>query len=147
VEGIQHERQQLGLAADAGYVLQFESHQDFQLKFESLDLRPQGIELLSVKQEAGKTTAICYVPEGKLDVFIKRIEAYRDKNTESGKPKNNALVASIETVQLAAIDFLWSDDQARLPAPNVQAWWEIWLRTDSAAALDELRRVVQHIGT
>lgn len=145
VEGIQEERQRLGFDPEAGMVLQFESLQDFPLKFESLDLRSQGIELLSVKERDGKATALCYVPKGKLDTFIRKIEAYRDEKTQSGNPKNNPLVANIETIQLAAVDELWSDDHSRMPAQNAKFWWEIWLRSDDQTALENLRHAADRV--
>lgn len=146
VEGIQAERARLGFDPGAGIVLQFESHRDFPLKFESLDLRSQGIELLTVRESEGTTTALCYVPDGKLDAFIRKIEAYRDETTRGGKPKHNQLVGSIETVQLAAVDALWTDDMSRMPAANARAWWEIWLRTDDEAAVHELKRAASRVG-
>ena len=146
IEGIQEERQRLGFDPEAGIVLQFESLKDFPLKFESLDLRAQGIELLSVRERDGKTAAVCYVPNGKLNTFIERIEAYRDEHTRGGKPKNNPLVANIESVQLAAVDALWSDDLTRMPAANVQSWWEIWLRSDDPAVMADLPQAAERAG-
>jgi hypothetical protein len=81
-----------------------------------------------------------------LDTFIRKIEAYRDQNTAKNKPKNEGLVASIESVQLAAVDYLWSDDPASMPALSTPAWWEIWLRTEDNAALAELRRAAERVG-
>jgi len=146
LEGLEAERTRLGFDPEAGLVLQFESLANFPLKFESLDLRSEGIELLTVKENQGRTIATCYVPNGKLDVFIKRVEAYRDEDTLKGKPKNNPLVANIESVQLAAIDALWTDDILRIPRPNVPAWWEIWLRAEDTGALDSVRHAAARIG-
>lgn len=146
VEGIQEERQSLGFNPEAGVVLQFESRADFPLKFESLDLRSQGIELLSVKQVEGRTIAICYVPHGRLEIFIEKIEAYRDEETKKGRPKNNPLVASIETVQLAAVDALWTDDIESLPRLNQRFWWEVWLRTIDLESVDALAIAADQIG-
>jgi hypothetical protein len=41
-------------------------------------------------------SATVFVPEASVDFFDRRIEAYRDEDTKSGKPKNEALVARIE---------------------------------------------------
>ncbi len=139
------ERDAAGFDPRAGLVLHFESSPDFDLKFESLDLRPQGIQLLSVRTVAGKTIAVCYVPDGKLDHFVRRIEQYRTQDTMRGAPKHRALVESIEAVQIAAIDALWTDREAP-PADDEVAWWEVWLRTEDAAAVDSLRQAAEVAG-
>src|SRR5687767_8602772 len=71
------EREASGFDPRTGLVLQFASSPDFDLKFESLDLRAQGIQLLSVRHQDNRTIAVCYVPDGKLEHFITRIEQYR----------------------------------------------------------------------
>ena len=80
---LSEERAEFGFDPQSGLLLQFESAPDFDLKFESLDLRTQGIELLSVRRSEGKTIAVCYVPDGKLEHFINRIEEYRTQETHS----------------------------------------------------------------
>ena len=130
---------------DPGLVLQFSSKRDFEIKFESLDLRSQGIELLSVKSRDGVHTATCFVPDGKLGFFIGRIESYKSENTVAGNPKHNALVASIESIQLAAVSELWSDDESALPRLDVEFNWEVWLR-NSEGAQDQLRLAAQKVG-
>jgi len=69
-----------------------------------------------------------FVPERAADFFDKRIEAYRDEETKSGKPKNEALIARIDNVQLAAARSLFTDEEASFPAAGVPTWWEVWLR-------------------
>ncbi len=145
-DAIQAERQQLGFDSRDGLQLEFESLPDFELKFESLDLRQQGIELLSISRRDGKMFAVCFVPDGKLDYFIKRVEEYRDELTRTGKPKNEPLIANIENVRLAAVEALWTDDRARLPGDDDVRWWEIWLRKDDEAALTALRKASANAG-
>jgi hypothetical protein len=139
---LSEERAEFGFDPQAGLTLLFESAPDFDLKFESLDLRAKGIQLLSVRQTEDKTVAICYVPDGKLEHFIKRIEEYRTQETQRGVPKNRNLVESIELVRIAAVDALWTDREP-LPADDESAWWEIWLRTDDESLLPDLRRAAQ----
>lgn len=139
------ERADLGFDPRAGLVLQFASSPDFDLTFESLDLRPQGIQLLSVRQFEGRTVALCYVPDGKLEHFINRIEQYRTEETARGAPRHRALVESIEAVRIAAVDALWTD---REPPPDNDelAWWEIWLRSEDHDLLADLQRAAQSTG-
>ena len=146
-DAIRAERVANGFDIRDGLQLEFESANDFQLKFESLDLRNQGIELLSVARRDGKMIAVCFVPDGKLDYFIRKIEEYRDEVTpKSGKPKNEPLIANIENVRMAAVDALWTDNRARLPGNDVPIWWEIWLRRDDAQAVAALAHAAQIAG-
>ena len=138
-DAIREERAQHGFDIRDGLQLEFESLPNFELKFESLDLRQQGIELLSVTRRDAKMMAVCFVPDGKLDYFIKRVEEYRDDVTRNGTPKNQPLIANIENVRLAAVDALWTDDRTRLPGDDDPIWWEIWLRTDEPEAFAALQ--------
>jgi len=126
-------RESVSSDLDGGLTLKFESTRDFDLKFESLDLRSQGIELLSVTKEGGIHSAICFVPEGKLGFFVDRIKAYKTETTQAGKPKHQPLIASIESIQLAAVGQLWTDDLDELPAAQSEFHWEVWLRNDENA--------------
>ena len=116
---------------EAGFYLQFDIPVDHQAAIDSLENKNKEIELVAVRPAAeGDTTlsATVFVPEASADFFDKRIEAYRDKETKSGKPKNEALVARIEDVRLGAAAALFTDDMAHYPAAGVPAWWEVWLR-------------------
>lgn len=126
-------------------MLQFESAPDFDLKFESLDLRTQGIELLSLRQSEGKTIAVCYVPDGKLEHFVSRIEEYRTQETHRGTPKNRALVESIGAVHLAAVEALWTDSMP-LPVDDESIWWEIWVRGEDEVLVETLKRAAHAAG-
>lgn len=140
---LEGERAELGFERKAGLILQFESSPDFDLKFESLDLRSQGIQLLSVKKTEGRTFAVCYVPDGKLNQFVKRIKQYQTEKTPKGVPRHRELVASIEAIRIAAVDALWTDDLGQLPGEDEAAWWEIWIRTEDDVTLGELRRAAE----
>ncbi|MEQ1546077.1 S8 family peptidase [Methyloglobulus sp.] len=117
-----------GLDVSNGIYLAFESEPDFELKFDSLEFQPSGIELCNVKLDDNKTIATVFVPEGKLTHFLKKISQYQLENTPKDQPKNKDLVESITAIKLAAIDALWTDDPELLPNANESIWWEVWLR-------------------
>ena len=79
-----------GLDDGFGIYLTFQSEPNFPLKFESLDLTRSGIELCSVKTNPDHSMqAAVFVPDGKLDLFLNRIVAYRDENAtprREGRP-------------------------------------------------------------
>ena len=58
------------------------------------------------------------------------------KNTRTGKPKNEALIARIQSVALAAVRSVYTDDPALFPAAAKTIWWEIWLRHGHAESFD-----------
>jgi Subtilase family len=115
----------------SGFYLQFELPVEHQHVVDSLENKPKGIELVAVQPPAeGDDTisAAVFVPETSADFFDKRIEAYRDQETKTGKPKNEALIARIDNVQLAAARSLFTDDAELFPAQRIPVWWEVWLR-------------------
>ncbi|MBE9580074.1 MAG: S8 family peptidase [Proteobacteria bacterium] len=129
-ESIIEEQKAFGIDAGNGIYIQFESEPGFDLKLESLEAIRSGIELLAVQKRGDKTFATVFVPEGKLDIFTRKIADYLDpgKNTVKGKPKNKVLVESISEIQKAALEALWTDDREELPIDDQPIWWEVWLR-------------------
>ena len=97
-----------------GIKITLESWEGFELKFESLEDPRAKIEILSVKEENNKFFTTVRIPEGKLEVFIKKIQNYLDpsKENKGGKPKNLELVANIEKIKLSALENFWSDSES-----------------------------------
>ena len=141
------ERQRaLGLDAGLGIYLVFESEPNFVLKLESLDLAQSGIELCNVKTlPDNRMQATVFVPEGKLEHFLKKIAAYRDENTKprrpggAARPKNQDLVESISNIKLAALEALWTEEMLPFPRRDLETTWEVWLRRQSG--IDHLARL------
>ena len=126
------EQRALGLDAGLGIYLRFDSEPNFPLKFESLDLANSGIELCNVKTLADNTMqATIFVPEGRLELFLRKITAYRDENTtprsERGvaRPKNQDFVESISNIRLAALEALWTEDTLPFPERDTAISWEV----------------------
>lgn len=125
-----------GVDAGNGVYLQFQGEPGFDLKFESLNFTPSGIELCSVRTAPNnRIQATVFVPEGKLAFFLKRITDYRDSE---GAPKNRELVESIADIRIAALEALWTDDRALFPESDQDVTWEVWLR--KSGGIDHSRR-------
>lgn len=145
---ITNEQKDLGIEA-SGIQVEFISDPEFNLKLESLEFQRSGIELCSSHLRNNETTtATVFIPEGKLDYFLKKVIAYRDeegktnKETGESKPKNQPLIDSITEIKLAVLGSLWTDDAELLPqSPKDVIWWEVWLRlsetTDNIAFFRE----------
>lgn len=134
-----------GFYESPGLTLTFESDPQFPLAYDSLDLRKSNIELLAVKADAeGRTIATVHVPDDKLNVLLRKLEAYRDFNPEAPRGnENRRLAESIANIKLATLQERWTDDPTLYPAANIVITWEVWLRSmalDEPVALDSLQR-------
>lgn len=124
------------------------SYFDFQIQpgseiaLDLLENRKKSIELVTVHQGSptGPMVATVFVPDSAAEYFLKKVEAYRSENTEKGKPKNEALIARIETIALSAIRSIYTDDQTIFPAAGEQIWWEIWIRQGHVDAFNAVLR-------
>lgn len=113
----------------AGIVLEVHSEPGMPLKLDSLENRPQGIELNAVKEENGVQIATIYVPDGKLVHLQKILNQYVSEDSPGGKPKNQKLVESISKIGIRRLYASWTDSA---PFPDAQSaiWWELWLRAE-----------------
>jgi len=128
VEQLGRERSVWGIDAQEGICIQFKSDPEFDLKFESLDYSPSGIELLAVKEFESSEYATVFVPEGKISYFIKKIEKYSTEETKKGNFKNKDFVESIAEIRKATLEGLWTDDRSFFPKEGESIWWEVWIR-------------------
>jgi hypothetical protein len=126
------------LAGTPGVYLDFEIPAGSEEAAERLENRQKHIELVALRQASADTpaTATVFVPDTAADHFLRKIEQYRDENTQTGKPKNEALVARIQSVALAAVRSVYTDDPALFPEAAQPIWWEIWLREGRAESFD-----------
>ena len=116
---------------EPGFYLQFDVPAEQKSALDSLENIPKAIELVAVKsagEDQQTVSATVFVPESAEDFFQNRIEAYRTKETNSGKPKHQNLITSIEDVRLGHAAALFTDNMALFPAAGVQKWWEVWVR-------------------
>ena len=76
-----------------------------------------------------------FVPDGKLELFLREITAYRDENTtprrEGGpsRPEIRTLSKVLVTSELAALEgIVDGGHDSRFQMPHGELTWEIWLR-------------------
>lgn len=111
-----------------GLKIQFQSHPNIALAFESLARERSGIELLNVQYNDPYVVASVFVPHEKLDHFEKTITEYILLDTAKGNPKHQALDSTIQEIRSAVFDDLWTDSKEVLPEQdNEIIRWEIWL--------------------
>jgi hypothetical protein len=130
--------------AEPGLYVQFESPPDIELKLESLENKPAGVELVAVQAafrgEEKVQLATVFVPDGKLTHFVKKFEQYATEVTAKGEPRNKELVDRIAELRKATLRALWTDDIDQYPDPGQTIWWEVWLRRHDG---DELARLLE----
>jgi len=114
-----------------GTYLEFSGLATCELASKSLENIPKGIRLLNVKynEETSITSATIFIPAGKESFFSNKIKAYASEVTETGKPKNNDLVRSIEDIRVAILDSFWIGKLEDIPK-DVAQWCEVWNRYD-----------------
>jgi Subtilase family len=119
-----------------GFYLEFDIPVAERAAVEALENKPKAIELVAVRPTAEgdeMVSATVFVPEAAADFFVKKIEAYRDEETRTGKPKNEALIARIDDIRVAVARSLFTDEAQHFPADGRQVWWEVWLRDGGLA--------------
>lgn len=129
-EDVKAEADSYELQSVQGIQITFDSFSGVELAVESLADVRAGIELLCVKYDNDKVVASVFVPEGKLDKLVGKIEAYMEHKTDkNGKPMDNRkLVDAIQSLKVSAIESLWTDSETLFPTdPNEKIWWEVWL--------------------
>ena len=130
---------------EKGFYLEFEIPAAERAAVEGLENRPAAIELVAVRPVADgaeTVSATVFVPERSAEFFSRKIAAYRDENTRTGRPRNEALVARIEDIRLAVVRSLFTDDIVLFPPTGRQAWWEVWIRD---GRLETFRHVAQRL--
>ncbi|MBF0549050.1 MAG: S8 family peptidase [Deltaproteobacteria bacterium] len=147
-QALKQERVAFGVHVGYGIYVEFQSEPGFELKFESLESRRAGIELLAVKKVEDTNLATCYIPEGKLSFFFDRIDQYLTEYTQKGKPKNQPFIESISEIRKAVLTALWTDDDEVMPTGDEVIFWEVWLRVgiNRRDYLETFKEHAQRIG-
>ncbi|QSJ20346.1 S8 family peptidase [Nostoc sp. UHCC 0702] len=115
---------------EVGFYLEFQLPKSELKALDFLENKPKNIELLAVhsSDEADETVSVTvFVPEKASDFFASKIEAYRDKETNKGKPKNEPLIARLDDISLGTVRALFTDN-LEFPSESQEVWWEVWLR-------------------
>lgn len=128
-----------------GVALAATGREDINVRVGSLKLNSQGLQLLSLKQprkgSQEKQVANFFVTKNQLDSLqraLNNYEAYR-----AGKrPFRFNLFETVSAFRLATIEDLWTDEEEKIPAPNVPVEWEVWVRLD---AQDLFKRYLERL--
>lgn len=114
-----------------GFYLQIEVPVGEKAVIDQLGNRQKQIEVVAVREptaENPSVTASVFVPATAEVYYQEKVEAYRTQETRTGRPKNESLIARMETVRLATARSLFTDDDSLFPIGDGAVWWEVWIR-------------------
>ncbi len=135
-----------------GVYLEFEGAPDCGLLTKSLEDRGAGIRLLHIYTFSSEissqqvTRATVFIPNGKQEYFLKKIQKYATEETKKGRPKHADLVQSIENIRLAILESFWSDNLDLLPQGVNSVWCEVWLRGAGDPVEQRFREIARELG-
>lgn len=114
---------------DPAYPLKLDTLQQLTTHRRPERKRPKWL-LLSVQpanpQAGNPERATVWVSDEYRSKFLQLFEDYLAKESKSGTPANNALVANIAKIRTTILADLWQSEGA--PPAGEKTWWEIWLR-------------------
>lgn len=100
--------------------------------------------MLPADQEAGTPErATVWVSDEYRAKFLQLFEDFLAKESATGKPRNNELIANTARIRSTILLDLWQSEGP--PPEGEKAWWEVWLRPDDDGP-DLLRRFAESLG-
>lgn len=136
-ERIKNDMQAVALPARTGTYLEFSGAPAHELMTKSLEDQKAGIRLLNIRtviseDDNEQTFATVYIPHGKENKFATKLNKYATENAANGKPKNDSLFRSIESINIALLKALWTDSNSEFPSEQLD-WYEVWIRINDSA--------------
>jgi hypothetical protein len=122
------QQRQAGWESGFGVRIAFTSFAGVPLAIDSFDLKSSGIELLNVRETAGGTVAVVWIPEGRLALFEEKLLAYLELQGLSKARDHRKLIDAVRQIRAAVVEDLWTDD-VPIPADDTVAAFEAWIST------------------
>lgn len=148
---VDEERTAVSLPVKNGMYLEFHSTPKYELATKRLENHRsgKGIRLMNVQvEETNEGTvrkATVFIPKGKENHFLKKVNEFIEKDTGKGKPKNEFLVANIGNIRLAVLESFWPlSDIEWIPTENPK-WCEIWLNKDDNEIEHSFRKIAAQL--
>lgn len=132
----QARRSERAIGSAKGFYLDFELAAGSKRAAELLENRIKGVELVALKdgENGGPAHATVFVPDAATELFRQKIEEYGTRDTkprkpdQQPKPRNQDLVARLQSVAIADVKSVFTDDLDLFPEPGEEIWWELWIR-------------------
>ena len=138
----------------SGVYVEYEGIPGYDLQLKPLESLSHGIRLLNVYSvsspdhpEKMVTRATVFIPSGKENIFLKKLDEYANENTtKKERPKHEPLMRSISNIRTAILESFWSDQADLLPDNTVSAWCEIWLSSTENDIISQFQEIASSLG-
>ncbi|MEC0123263.1 S8 family peptidase [Paenibacillus pabuli] len=132
-----------------GVYAEFKNLPGYDIKFESLESRKDGIKLLNIREqkvgEKVERLATVFIPKDKRNIFLNKLQKYMTEDTNTGKPKNAALIDGIENINEAFLESFWGVSEKKWIPQDESVWCEIWLSSNSDDIYEEFLLLARDI--
>lgn len=120
----------------------FRSTPGFLLDIDKFDDQARNIRLASYKviyedEETQVYEATVFLNRNAISKFLRKVEDYLTRDTITGRPKNQSLIANISTIRAATLQSFWQEPELLFPAQGELVWWELWISRDPAKSIEE----------
>ncbi|MCT8140238.1 hypothetical protein H1D32_22580 [Anaerobacillus sp. CMMVII] len=126
----------VSVSSQHGVYLEIKGQAGYDLITKSLENTTQKVRICNIKseddgEEQKVVSSTVFVPENKRDFFVKKLNKYKETETEE------KVIGTIESINLAMVDALWMSDKNELPN-NTPKWCEVWLMFDMKEEVDTI---------
>ena len=131
IEDTQDDKKSSSLETHEGKYIVFESAEGFDLMAQSLVGSGIVLKNTKIRIKANNNTVIqatVFIPHGKENILLNKVNDYLTKDTDTGNPKNANLIESIENIYAAVLQSFWREEEILyIPSDNKIIWCEVWL--------------------
>ena len=144
-----------------GFYLEFELPQSQQSVLDKLEYQGRNrIELVAVRpsdDNPDSLKATVFLPESRREHYLRKVRKYAEEDNiqfkkdgegnfllddegkrieKSRRPRNEALVAAMNSARVAEARSIYTDDLDLFPTSGQETWWEVWLRHGGRTVFD-----------
>lgn len=118
--------------------VEFISEWEYDLNKLNTTARKPKFHILNIKEERSindqkRYRVLVMLTEGAISDFITKIEDYLLRDTSTGRPLNEPLLANISLIQEATLRAFWTDEPEIAFPETGNVWWEAWFRKEGAS--------------
>ncbi|WP_088036556.1 S8 family peptidase [Evansella clarkii] len=126
----------VSVSSQHGVYLEIKGQAGYDLITKSLENTTQKVRICNIKseddgEEQKVVSSTVFVPENKRDFFVKKLNKYKETETEE------KVIGTIESINLAMVNALWMSNKNELPN-NTPKWCEVWLMFDMKEEVDTI---------
>lgn len=115
--------------------VEFESALNFEIALDKFDDKDGNFRLASCKKETRIENGVenvvykasVYLNKTAVSAFLVKLELYLTKDTITGNPRYQDIVANLEEIKAATLESFWQDSIEDFPEIGNSVWWEVWL--------------------